>query len=83
MSEDNKAIVARLTPSAGRRPSATPATSWASPRQGGRWRSPASRMYRLRDGRIAEFWGLSDAMGLMQQLGALPEPPGGARRGAA
>jgi hypothetical protein len=40
-------------------------------------------MYRLRDGRIAEFWGLSDAMGLMQQLGALPEPPGGARRGAA
>ena len=27
--------------------------------------------YRLRDGRVAEFWGLSDAFGLMQQLGAL------------
>jgi predicted ester cyclase len=32
-------------------------------------------MYRMREGRVAEFWGLSDAMGLMQQLGALPEPP--------
>ena len=29
-------------------------------------------MYRLRDGRVVEFWGLSDAMGLMAQLGALP-----------
>jgi predicted ester cyclase len=27
--------------------------------------------YRLRDGRIVEFWGLSDAMGLMQRLRAL------------
>jgi predicted ester cyclase len=28
-------------------------------------------LYRFRDGRVAEFWGLSDAFGLMQQLGAL------------
>jgi predicted ester cyclase len=28
-------------------------------------------IYRFRDGRVAEFWGLSDAFGLMQQLGAL------------
>jgi predicted ester cyclase len=28
-------------------------------------------VYRFRDGRIAEFWGLSAAFGLMQQLGAL------------
>jgi predicted ester cyclase len=27
--------------------------------------------YRFRDGLVAEFWGLSDAFGLMQQLGAL------------
>jgi predicted ester cyclase len=28
-------------------------------------------LYRLEDGRVAEFWGISDAFGLMQQLGAL------------
>ena len=28
-------------------------------------------LYRFRDGRVTEFWGLSDAFGLMQQLGAL------------
>ncbi|MEA2267864.1 MAG: SnoaL-like polyketide cyclase [Solirubrobacteraceae bacterium] len=83
MSEGSKAIVARLTPSAGRRPSAAPATSWASPATGREVAIAGFAMYRLRDGRITEFWGLSDAMGLMQQLGALPEPPGGARRGAA
>jgi predicted ester cyclase len=33
---------------------------------------PGFAMYRLRDGRVVEYWGLSDAMGLMQQLGALP-----------
>ena len=27
--------------------------------------------YRFRDGKIVEFWGLSDAMALMEQLGAL------------
>jgi predicted ester cyclase len=28
---------------------------------------------RLEDGRVAEHWGVTDLMGLMQQLGALPE----------
>ena len=31
-------------------------------------------LYRLRDGRVTEFWGLSDAFGMMQQIGALPRP---------
>jgi len=31
-------------------------------------------IFRLADGRIVERWGLADAMGLMQQLGALPMP---------
>jgi predicted ester cyclase len=28
---------------------------------------------RVEDGKVAEHWGVTDAMGLMQQLGALPE----------
>lgn len=31
-------------------------------------------IFRIADGRIAERWGLIDAMGLMQQLGAIPAP---------
>ena len=31
-------------------------------------------IFRLADGRIAERWGVVDAMGLMAQLGALPAP---------
>jgi steroid delta-isomerase-like uncharacterized protein len=29
---------------------------------------------RIRDGKLAEHWGVFDQMGLMQQLGTLPEP---------
>ncbi len=29
---------------------------------------------RIADGKIAEFWGSPDVMGLMQQIGALPTP---------
>lgn len=29
---------------------------------------------RIADGRIAEHWGNNDDLGLMRQLGALPEP---------
>ena len=31
-------------------------------------------IFRLADGRIVERWGIADAMGLMQQLGAVPAP---------
>ncbi|MFB6235620.1 MAG: ester cyclase [Halopenitus sp.] len=30
--------------------------------------------FRIHDGSIAEIWSLPDGLGLMQQLGALPEP---------
>ena len=29
---------------------------------------------RFRDGKIAEHWGVADRLGLLQQIGALPEP---------
>jgi predicted ester cyclase len=32
---------------------------------------------RFADGRLVEHWGLSDALGLLQQLGAVPAPGGG------
>ena len=32
-------------------------------------------IYTIRDGKIAEDWTLFDAVGLMQQLGAIPEQP--------
>ena len=32
------------------------------------------RAYRIVNGKIMEFWGLPDAMGLMQQLGGVPLP---------
>jgi steroid delta-isomerase-like uncharacterized protein len=35
---------------------------------------PALNMYRFEDGRIAEQWIQFDSLGLMAQLGALPEP---------
>ena len=28
---------------------------------------------RVEDGKVAEHWGITDAMGLAQQLGAIPE----------
>lgn len=33
-----------------------------------------SAFFRIEGDRIAEFWGLIDQMGLMQQIGALPVP---------
>ena len=33
-------------------------------------------MVRVRDGRIVEHWGVSDTMVMLQQLGAMPAPPG-------
>src|SRR5215212_11102129 len=31
-------------------------------------------IYRIEGGKIAESWGLSDDLGLMRQIGAIPEP---------
>jgi len=31
-------------------------------------------MYRIRDGRICEQWRVADMLGLMQQVGAIPQP---------
>ncbi len=31
-------------------------------------------LYRLRDGRVVEHWGLNDALALLMQLGAIPVP---------
>ena len=31
-------------------------------------------IYRIEEGQIAESWGLSDDLGLMRQIGAIPEP---------
>jgi steroid delta-isomerase-like uncharacterized protein len=33
-------------------------------------------MVRVRDGKIVEHWGVSDTLLMMQQLGAIPAPPG-------
>jgi steroid delta-isomerase-like uncharacterized protein len=32
-------------------------------------------IYRIKDGKLAETWGVSDMLGLMQQLGAIPAGP--------
>ena len=31
-------------------------------------------IYRIEGGKIAEWWGVSDLLGMMQQLGAVPSP---------
>jgi predicted ester cyclase len=31
-------------------------------------------VYRIEEGKIAESWGVSDQLGLMRQLGAIPKP---------
>jgi predicted ester cyclase len=35
---------------------------------------PAIRIYRVADGKMAELWVEFDALGLLQQLGAVPTP---------
>jgi len=43
------------------------------PPTGRRMEVDAIDLLRLRDGQMAEHWGVTDAMAMMQQLGAIPE----------
>ena len=47
---------------------------WGIPPTGKRVEGPGSVFYRIVDGKIVEFRGQFDMMGLMQQLGAIPSP---------
>jgi C-1 hydroxylase len=44
------------------------------PTTGCQVRVEAISVYRIRDGKAVEHWGLNDGMSLMMQLGALPTP---------
>ena len=46
------------------------------PPTGNRVEVTATDILRVEDGKIAEHWGNSDNLGMMQQLGAIPPPPG-------
>ena len=47
---------------------------WGIPPTGRRVEGPGSVFYRIAGGKIVEFRGQLDMMGLMQQLGAIPSP---------
>ena len=47
---------------------------WGIPPTGRRVEGPGSVFYRIAGGKIVEFRGQFDMMGLMQQLGAIPSP---------
>ena len=58
----------------GRRSAAgTRARSRASRPRAARWSSPTLTISRCRDGKIEEEWELADTVGLLRQIGALPE----------
>jgi predicted SnoaL-like aldol condensation-catalyzing enzyme len=40
----------------------------------GRDRGPDMHFVRFRDGKAVEHWGVRDDLGMMQQLGVIPEP---------
>ncbi len=44
------------------------------PPTGKRVEVPGSVFYRIVDGKIVEFWGQLDMMGMMRQLGVIPSP---------
>ncbi len=44
------------------------------PPSGKRYRIEELHLFRVRDGRISEHWHQFDQLGLMRQLGAMPEP---------
>ena len=46
------------------------------PPSGKRYTIGEIHIFRVRDGKVAEHWHQADFLGMMRQLGALPEPPG-------
>jgi predicted ester cyclase len=44
------------------------------PPSGRRYTIAEVHIFRFRDGRLVEHWHQADLLGLMRQLGALPEP---------
>ena len=44
------------------------------PASGKRFTMPVIDIFLMAGGKIAEHWGLTDMMGMMQQLGAMPAP---------
>jgi predicted ester cyclase len=67
MVAENDLVVARLTSSA------TPIGEFMGvPARGKRYTIGEMHMFRIRDGQVSEHWLQHDALGLMRQLGALP-----------
>ena len=46
------------------------------PPTGRRWSATCTAIYRVADGRIADFWINWDLLSIMEQLGAVRRPPG-------
>src|SRR5215208_5272338 len=62
-------VIARFTMSATHR-----GELWGIPLTGKQLTLTAMEIYRIAEGKIDEQWVILDALGMMQQLGAIPEP---------
>jgi len=62
-------VIARFTMSATHR-----GELWGIPPTGKQLTLTAMEIYRIAEGKIDEQWVILDALGMMQQLGAIPEP---------
>jgi predicted ester cyclase len=47
-----------------------------APPTGKKFEASSMSIYRIADGKIVEHWGENDSMGLMMQLGLMPQPGG-------
>ena len=47
------------------------------PPSGKKFETKTIDIMRIVDGEILEHWGVTDAMTMMEQLGAIPQPPHG------
>ncbi len=54
----------------------TRASCWESPPSGNQVTITGITIHRIEDDRIAEEWEMPDNLGMMQQIGAIPEPEG-------